>query len=480
MYTHDIIVIGGGAAGLTVASGCGQLGMKTAVIEREHMGGDCLHFGCVPSKTILHVASQFRSVHDVSRFVDRAVPAPEPDMAAVNRHIAGVVSKIAHHDSPERFRSLGVEVFLGQAQFRSSNEVEVDSIRLSARNIVVATGSRAAIPPIPGLAESGYLTNRDMFSMENLPKSLAIMGGGPIGVELGQAYRRLGSKVSIIEMAPRILPRDDEDAAAIVAERIEREGIHLLTGSKVTKVESRGGVKVLHVETSDGETVLEAEQLLVAAGRKANVDTLNLEAAGVATERGAIAVNDKLQSSVPHIYAIGDANGKFPFTHVAGMEASAVVRRVALHAGGRVDYTKVPWVSYTDPELANVGYSEASALEAGITHRVVTQSFAAVDRAHAEESADGLLKIVLDAKDRVIGTQIASKAAGELIGPALHAVNGKWKLGQFRKALTPYPTMGEVYGRAVSNELAPKLFNRRTRSILRALFRYRGTGPVQQ
>ena len=480
MYSHDIIVIGGGAAGLTVASGCAQLGMKTAVIEREHMGGDCLHFGCVPSKTILHVASGFKGLHDVNRFVDREVEAPEPNMAAVNRHIAGVVSEIAHHDSPDRFRSLGVEVFLGEAEFRSSNEVEVDGTRLSARKIVVATGSRAAVPPIPGLAESGYLTNRDMFSLEKLPKSLAIMGGGPIGVELGQAYRRLGSAVSIIEMAPRILPRDDEDVAAIVAERVKGEGIKLLTESKLGKVESRGGMKVLHVETAEGETVVEAEQLLVAAGRKANVDTLNLEAAGVNLERGAIAVNDKLQSSVPHIYAIGDANGKFPFTHVAGMEASAVVRRVALHAGGRVDYTKVPWVSYTDPELANVGYSEASALEAGIKHRVVTQSFAGVDRAHAEESADGLLKVVLDSKDRVIGTQIAAKGAGELIGPALHAVNGKWKFGQFRQALAPYPTMGEVYGRAVSNELAPKLFNQRTRSILRGLFRYRGTGPVEQ
>ena len=478
MYSHDIIVIGAGAAGLTVASGCAQLGMKTALVEREHMGGDCLHYGCVPSKTILHIASQFKNARDVNRFLEKGLTVPEPDMDSVNRHIAGVVSEIAYHDSPERFRSLGVEVFLGAAEFRGANEVEVDGTRLSSRRIVVATGSRAAIPPVPGLAESGYLTNRDMFSVSKLPKSLAIMGGGPIGVELGQAYRRLGSEVSIIEMAPRILPRDDEDAAAVVAARVEQENINLYTNSKLSRVESRGGRKVLHLETEQGEQIVEAEALLVAAGRKANVDTLNLDAAGVAVERGAIAVNDRLQSSVPHIYAIGDANGTFPFTHVAGMEASAVVRRVALHAGGRVDYLKVPWVSYTDPELANVGYSEASAAEAGIKARVVTQSFAGVDRAHAEESTDGLLKVVLDSRDRVIGVQIAAKGAGELIGPALHAVNGKWKLGQFRKALTPYPTMGEVYGRAVSNELAPKLFNDRTRTILRTLFRYRGTGPV--
>ncbi len=478
MYSHDIIVIGGGAAGLTVASGCAQLGMKTALVEREHMGGDCLHYGCVPSKTILHVASQFKGAHEFQRFASRSVSVPEPDMESVNRHIAGVVSDIAYHDSPERFRSLGVEVFFGAAEFRNANEIEVDGIRLSSRRIVVATGSRAAIPPVPGLAESGYLTNRDMFSLSKLPKSLVIMGGGPIGVELGQAYRRLGSEVSIIEMAPRILPRDDEDVAAVVADRVERENINLYTNSKLSRVESRGGRNVLHIETREGETTIEADELLVAAGRKANVDSLNLDAAGVSIERGAIAVNDKLQSSVPHIYAIGDANGRFPFTHVAGMEASAVVRRVALHAGGRADYAKVPWVSYTDPELANVGHSEASAKEAGIKARVVTQSFAGVDRAHAEESTDGLLKVVLDSRDRVIGAQVAAKGAGELIGPALHAVSGKWKLGRFRKALTPYPTMGEVYGRAVSNELAPKLFNSRTRKILRTLFRYRGTGPV--
>ncbi len=483
MNTHDVIVIGGGAAGLTVASGCAQLGMKTALVEREHMGGDCLHFGCVPSKTLLHIASQFHNAAEVDRFVATRDGFPvqlKPDMPAINSHVAGVVGAIAHHDSPERFRSLGAEVYLGAASFRSANEVEVDGNRLSARRIVIATGSRAAIPPIAGLREISYLTNRDMFGLAELPRSLAVLGGGPIGVELSQAYRRLGSEVTIIEMAPRILPRDDDQLAAVVRSRLEKEGIRVITGDAVTSVEAADGRKVLKVGAGSRGRTVEAEQVLVAAGRTPNVDQLNLDSAGVALERGAIVVNDKMQTSVPHIYAIGDVNGRFPFTHVAGVEASAVVRSVALHAGGRVDYSKVPWVSYTDPELATVGHTQASAEEAGISYRTITHSFSAIDRAHAEEGSDGLIKIVLDRKDRVIGTGIAAKGAGELIGPALHAVAGKWKFARFRKALTPYPTMSEIFGRAVSNELAPKLFNRRTRSILKALFRYRGTGPLEE
>lgn len=482
MNTHDIIVIGAGAAGLTVASGCAQLGMKTALVEREHMGGDCLHYGCVPSKTLLHIASQFRNAAEVGRFVAEpdAFPAEvKPDMSAINGHIAAVVGELSHHDSPERFRSLGAEVFLGAATFRSANEVEVDGNRLSARRIVIATGSRAAIPPIPGLTGIDYLTNRNMFSLAELPRSLAVLGGGPIGVELSQAYRRFGSEVTIVEMASRILPGDDEQLAAVVRTRLEREGIRVLTGEAVTQVETSGEKKVLRIGSGARERTVEAEQVLVAAGRKANVDELGLDSASVAVEGGAIVVNDKMQSSVPHIYAIGDANGRFPFTHVAGAEASAVVRRVALHAGGRVDYSKVPWVSYTDPELAGVGYTQASAEAAGIPCRTITQSFSAIDRAHAEEGTDGLIRIVLDRKDRVIGTGIVARGAGELLGPALHAVAGRWKLTRFRRALTPYPTMGEIYGRTVSNELSPKLFNRRTRSILRALFRYRGTGPIE-
>lgn len=480
MYTHDIIVIGGGAGGLSVASGAAQLGMKTAVIEREHMGGDCLHFGCVPSKTLIHTAGQFAAARGISRFTGSDLKIPHVNMAAINERISEVVSAIAFHDSPERFRTLGAEVYLGEARFKSPYEVDVDGTVLSSKRIVIATGSRAAVPPVPGLTEAGYLTNRDVFSLPEVPKSLAVLGAGPIGVELGQSFRRLGSEVTVIDMAPRIMPRDDEELAAIIRRQMESEGITIITGAKVSAVEADSHGKTLTIDTGDGASTktVQASEILVAAGRHANTDTLNLEAAGVDIGRGGvIPVNARLQSNVRHISVIGDANGNFPFTHVAGAEAAVIIRRLALHAGGRMDYRRTPWVSYTDPELATVGHTQESAQQAGITHRIVRQSFAGVDRAHAEEATDGLMKIVLDRKDKVIGVQIASKGAGELIAPALHAVTGGWKFSKFRSAMTPYPTMSEVYGRAVSAELAPKLFNRRIRGILRFLFRYRGSGP---
>ncbi|TVR57444.1 MAG: FAD-binding protein [Spirochaetaceae bacterium] len=481
MYSHDIVVIGGGAAGLSVASGCAQLGMKTALIEREHMGGDCLHFGCVPSKTLLHVASRFAAAADVGRFTRDTVGRIDAHMPAVNENVASVIAAIAHHDSPERFRSLGAEVFLGPARFTSDHELEVDGTRVSAKTVVIATGSRAAVPPIEGLAEAGFLTNRDMFNRETLPRSLAILGAGPIGVELGQAYRRLGSEVTIIDMAERILPRDDAEISSVVARRLEREGVHTVLSARVERVSVSNGEKVIEFASqpgSDQKTPVAADEILVAAGRVANTDELNLAAAGIETGRGGyIAVDNKLRTSVRHIYAIGDCNGTLPFTHVAGAEAAVVVRRVALHAGGSIDYRAVPWVSYTDPELASVGHTEETAGKAGIEHRVVRQSFSVLDRAHAEEATDGLMKVVLGKRDRVIGVQIVAPGAGELIGPALHAVTHRWKFTALRSVITPYPTMGEVYSRVVSTQLAPKLFNNRARSILRLLFRYRGPGP---
>lgn len=486
MTSHDIIVIGGGAGGLSVASGCAQLGMKVALIEREHMGGDCLHFGCVPSKALLHIADQFASARSVARFgranasssgsPSSAPSAPDVDMAAVNAHIAGVIGAIAHHDSVERFEGLGAEVFLGSAEFVSSREVVVDDRRLSARSIVIATGSRAAIPPVPELDGANYLTNRDVFSLPELPRSIAVMGAGPIGVELGQAFRRLGSDVTLVEMAPRILPRDDADLAAVVHARLAAEGISVRTGVRVERVEQIAGGSRLHL--SPGESTLDVERILVAAGRTVNSDSLNLAAAGLEAGRGGvIPVDDRLRTAVPHIYAIGDANGVLPFTHVAGAEAGVIVRRVALHAGGRMNYRAVPWVSYTDPELASVGLSQEAAERDGVAHRVVHQPLSGVDRAHAEEATEGLAKFVLDRKDRVIGVQIVAPGAGELLGPALHAVTHRWKFSALRGAMVPYPTMLDLYGRAVSAELAPKLFNPRVRRILQALFRYRGTGP---
>ncbi|MFN2311701.1 MAG: NAD(P)/FAD-dependent oxidoreductase [Spirochaetia bacterium] len=480
-YTHDLIIIGGGAGGLTTAAGCSQLGLKTAIIEREHMGGDCLHFGCVPSKTLIHTAGLFAAAGETKAYGNTGYSSPTVDMQKVNARISSVIEAIAHHDSPERFRSLGAEVFLSAGRFRNDHEVEVDGQVISAKNIVIATGSRAAVPPIPGLAEAGYITNREIFSLPQLPSSLVVLGAGPVGVELGQCFARLGSKVTLVDMAPRILPRDDAELAEVVARRLQSEGITIIPGAKVEQVSTASGTKQLSLSGPQGNQVVEAEQILVAAGRTANTNELNLEAAGIEAGRGGyIAVNEKLQSSRAHIYVVGDANGAFPFTHVAGAEGSLAVRRIALHAGGKIDYRTVPWVSYTEPELASIGHSEDSAQSAGLTSRIVRQSFAAVDRAHAEGATEGLMKIVLDNKDRVLGVQIVASGAGELLPTAIAAVRGRRKLKDLSIGMLPYPTMNEVYGKVVSAERSPLLFNSRVRGVLRTLFRYRGTGPTME
>lgn len=481
-YTHDILVIGGGSGGLSVASGCGQLGMKTALIEREHMGGDCLHFGCVPSKALLHAAERFSGFRESRSFTSDTLPAPHADMGKVNSYIASVIQSIVHHDSPERFRSLGVDVHLSAGRFLSPNEVSTGDTVLSAPKIVISTGSRAAVPPVPGLAGTPFLTNRDVFSLPSLPESMTVLGGGPIGVELSQAFAHLGCAVTIVEMAPRILPRDDAELAAIVARRLASDGITVHTGTKAASVSYDASTGFEVAVERDGQThSIQSEALLVAAGRRANTDELGLEAAGLEAGRGGfISVDSRLRTSQKHIYAIGDVNGAFPFTHVAGAEAAVVVRRVALHAGGSIDYRTVPWVTYTDPELAAVGYTEEAAEAENISHTVVRQSFSNVDRAQAEDAADGLLKIVLDRRDRVIGVQIAAKGAGELLSPGLSAVRTKARFSSLRSGMIPYPTMTEAYPRAVSSVLAPKLFNPKIRSILRFFFRYRGAGPVPQ
>lgn len=478
-YTHDLIIIGAGAAGLTAASGSAQLGLKVALVEKAHMGGDCLYYGCVPSKSLLKTAGVRHAAAEAARFGLGPGALGEVDMERVNERVQGVIQSIAYHDSPERFRKLGAEVYLGSPRFRSPHEVEVDDgTVMSAPRILLSTGSGPAPLPLPGLAEAGYLTNIDVFSLKALPSSLFVIGGGPIGVEMAQAFSRLGTRVTLADIAPHLLPREDADMAALVQAKLVQEGVQLRLGAKISAItaDSAGRHITLNTDGSAPETI-HAEQILVAAGRRGNTDGLELDKAGVTIERSFIPVNDRLQTSQKHIYAAGDINGRFLFTHVAGAEGSLFVRRAVLHAGGRMDYTNVPWVTYCDPELASVGYNEQRAQAEGLTYDVIIQDFAANDRAQAEGEAGGRLKILIDRKDRVLGAQIAGYHAGDLITPALYARAEGWKLSRIRGAWMPYPTMGEIWGKAISGHLAPKLFNPRVRRILRTLFRYRGPGP---
>lgn len=479
-YTHDAIIIGGGAGGLVTTVGCAQLGLKTAVVERQRLGGDCLYHGCVPSKTLLRSAAVYRQAAEFERFGLPSVDMPPVRMADVNRRVQEVVSEIAQHDAPERFERLGAEVYSGDPRFMSPHEVEVDGEVISARSIVIATGSSPRGLPIPGLEEAGYITNLDVFDLAELPRRLVVIGAGPIGSEMAHAFARLGSAVTVLDVASQVLPREDADMAAIVQQRMEADGVQFKLGAKIARVEGgaaagepAAGSKRVVLDEDGTETVLEADELLVAAGRTGNIDRLDLAKAGVATEKGFITTNSKLQTSQKHILAVGDVNGRYLFTHVAGAEGSVAVRRVVFRMGS-MNYRSVPWVTYTDPELASIGYNERSAAEAGIDYHTVHQEISSNDRAQAEGEPAGMMKVLLDRKDRVIGTQIAALHAGDLLLPSIFAVGKGWKLGEVMSPIYPYPTLGEIHKKAASGYMAPKLFNARVRRLLRAVFRYRG------
>jgi len=478
--THDIIIIGGGSAGLTAAAGCAQLGMRTALVEKAHMGGDCLYHGCVPSKSLLRTASVYA---EARRFPDFGLPEisklPVPNASEVLGRVRRVIESIAPHDSPERFEKLGVEVILEQSRFISDEEVELESGRtLSARKFIVSTGSSPAVPPIPGLEEAGYITNLEVFSLEQFPAKLIILGAGPIGVEMAQAFSRLGSEVSIVDMAPHVLPREDEDMASYVEQALRSDGVTLELGAQIVGLQRTGKKKQVTIRSGEEERNLQGDEILVALGRRGNTADLALETAGVEVKRSFIEVDARLRSSNPQILAAGDVNGNFLFTHVAGAEGSFLVRSLALHLPGKMDYSKVPWCTYGDPELASVGYNEQRAQQAGIDYRTVHTGFEEVDRARAEGNEEGGIKILLDKKERIIGTQIAGAHAGELLPSAILAIQNRWKLGSLLGPIFPYPTMAEVYKRAAGNYLSPKLFNPRVRGILKRLFGYRGSGPI--
>ena len=479
-YTHDILIIGGGAGGLVAAVGCAQLGLKTAIIDKERLGGDCLYYGCVPSKTLLKAATVYHQARNFSKYGLPAATLPEVDMAAVTAHVQSVISGIAQHDAPERFEKMGIDVYFGNARFVSPHEVAIDGgSKLSARSMVISTGSSPRSLPIPGLADTGYITNLDIFSLQQRPKRLVVIGAGPIGIEMTQAFLRLGSSVSTVDVAPRILTKDDADMTQLVHDGILAEGGDLRLGASIKRVEADRGEKRVVLEGPDGEEVITGDEILLAAGRKGNVDGLELEKAGVEVERGFIKTDSKLRTSQRHILGVGDVNGHYLFTHIASAEGSVAVRRLGLRIGGSMNYRSVPWVTYTDPEVASIGYNEQSAQEAGIPYNVIRQDMDSNDRANAEVEPRGTMKILIDKKERVIGTQITALHASDLLLPSLFAVSESWKVSALMKPIFPYPTLGEIHKKGVSGYMAPKLFNQRVRRILRFLHRYRGEVPTE-
>lgn len=463
----DLCVIGAGSGGLSVAAGAVQMGAGVVLVEKGKMGGDCLNYGCVPSKSLIAAAHAAQSMRTGGVF---GVNGHEPEIrfGDVNRHVHGVIAAIAPNDSVERFEGLGVNVIRATARFTGPGELEAGGRRITARRFVIATGSSPAEPDIPGLAGTPFLTNETVFDLTERPDHLIVIGGGPIGCEMAQAHRRLGARVSVIQNRT-ILPKDDPDAVEVVRRRFLEEGIALYENAAIRAVErDNNGVAVI-VDHRGDEHRVGGSHLLVSAGRRANVDGLGLDAAGVAhTDRG-IQVDGRLRTTNRKIFAIGDVAGGFQFTHMASYHAGIVIRNALFHLPAKVKTDAVPWVTYTDPELAHVGATEAQARRGHGSVKVLSWPFAENDRAQTERDIEGTIKVVLGARGKILGATIVGPRAGEMITTWVLAINEGLRIGSIANLIVPYPTLNEVSKRAAGDYYTEKLFSSRTRKIVSAL-----------
>jgi pyruvate/2-oxoglutarate dehydrogenase complex dihydrolipoamide dehydrogenase (E3) component len=464
----DLCVIGAGSAGLSVAAGAVQMGASTVLIEAARMGGDCLNTGCVPSKSLLATAKMAATMRRAGRFgIDGS--EPRVDFLAVHRHVHDVIAGIAPHDSVERFTGLGCTVIQAHARFADERTVEAGGQRIHARRFVVATGSRAAVPPIPGLDGLPYFTNETLFENTQLPEHLVIIGAGPIGCEMAQAHRQLGARVSLLDLGS-MLPKDDPELVAVVRSAFLADGIDLIEGVKIRRIESRPAGIAVVVEDGKVERVIEGSHLLIAAGRRPNVEDMGLDAAGVRHGPKGIEVDRRLRTSNKRIYAAGDVAGGYQFTHLAGYHAGIVLRNALFRLPAKVDTRALPWVTYTDPELAHVGLTEAQARDAhGDSIRVLHSAFADNDRARTERSTEGLIKAAVSRHGHVLGATIVGAHAGELILPWVLAIRERLKIGGLAGVIVPYPTLSEISKRVAGSYYTPTLFGPRTRLLVRLL-----------
>jgi pyruvate/2-oxoglutarate dehydrogenase complex dihydrolipoamide dehydrogenase (E3) component len=467
----DLVVVGAGAAGLSVTAVAAQLGLRVALIERDRMGGDCLNFGCVPSKALLAAGHAADAARTAGRFGIR-LPAPDIDWTAVHAHVRGVIEAIAPADSEARFRALGASVIRGEARFVAPDTLAVNERRLRARRIVIATGSRPAIPPIPGLERVPYLTNETLFDLDSQPEHLLILGGGPIGLEMADAFAALGTRVTMLEMAT-IAGREDPELVGGLRAALNARGVAIHEGVAVRSVEP-GPALLL----ADG-TRIEGTHLLIAVGRQPALDSLSLESGGVRATSNGIATDRGLRSLTNHrVFAAGDVAdpqgiGPRAFTHVGSYHAGIVIRRALFRLPARLDYRALPRVTYTNPELAAVGLTEAEARQAGRRVSVLRWPLADNDRAQTERDPSGLVKLVVE-KGRVIGAGILAPHAGEMISFGALAITRGVPLSALANLIVPYPTRSEAGKRAAASFFAPRLFSSRAKTLVRALARLPG------
>ena len=463
----DLCIIGAGSAGLAVAAGAAQMGAEVVLIERGEMGGDCLNYGCVPSKSLLATARAADLWRRAAGLGISYAP-PRINFAAVGASVQRVISAIAPNDSVERFEALGVRVVRFHARFTSPRTVIAGEIEIRPRRFVIAAGSRPAIPAIPGLADVPYLTNESIFANRQLPEHLIVVGGGPVGIEMAQAHCRLGARVTVLEIGS-VLPRDDPELAAGLAQKLSDEGISIRPRIEIVSIQPVGRGICVHLRSGEQIT---GSHLLVAAGRRPATDGLDLPAGGIAAGRDGIRVDARLRTTNRRVFAIGDVAGGLQFTHVALYHAGIVIRNALFRIPARVDYRAVPWVTYTDPELSHVGLTESMARAQGIVPRVLRWGFTENDRAQTERDTAGLVKIVTGKSGRILGTSILGPGAGDLILPWSLAISQKLQIRALAELIVPYPTRGEAGKRAAGEFYTPSLFSPRTRRIVRFLARF--------
>jgi len=443
---YNLVVIGAGTAGLVAAAGAAGLGAKVALIEKHLLGGDCLNYGCVPSKSLIRSARAAADVRSASDLAVNAAGTPSVDFPAVMQRVRAIRSRIGRHDSAERFRDLGVDVFFGQGRFASTDAVEVAGQTLQFVRALIATGARAVEPPIEGLQHAGYLTNETVFSLVELPRRLAVIGAGPIGCELAQAFRRLGSEVTLIHNSDHIMPREDPDAAAIVQGVFQRERVDIRLNATTDRVTTADGVKTLHLRQPDGEHTVIADEILVGAGRKPNVEDLRLDRAGVEHDAGkGVRVDDRLRTTNKRIYAAGDVCLRFKFTHAADAAARIVLQNALFFGRKKSSALHVPWCTYTSPEVAHVGMYESDARQQGIDVDTFRRDLSEVDRAIADGQEEGFVKVhVKKGTDTILGATIVAEHAGEMISEITTAMVGRLGLRAIGNVIHPYPTQAEA------------------------------------
>ncbi|KAF0124827.1 MAG: mercuric reductase [Elusimicrobia bacterium] len=444
-YDYHAVVIGAGSGGLVVAAGCANFGARVALVEGAQMGGDCLNAGCVPSKAFLRGAHAAAAARELARFGVTA-RVEGVDLAKAMDRVAAIIKEVSPRDSEERFRGLGVEVIRALGTLVDAHTVKAGDRLLTAKHIVLATGSEPLVPAIPGLDGVKHYTNRDIFTLRELPRKLLVLGAGPIGLELGQAFRHLGSEVEVIDQAPSLFGKDDPEVGPLMLETLTAEGIVFSLGAKILGVSKSGDRVSIKFERGGKPQEAAGDALLVALGRKPVTAGLGLEAAGVLTDaRGYIKTDARLRTSVPSIYACGDCTGPYLFTHTAGYQAGIIIRNIILSLPAKTNYHNLAWTTYTRPEVAHVGLTEQEAAKAGLLRDKVLVPIAENDRAMAEEDREGFLKFVIGPKGRLLGATLVGEKAGEMIGAASLAVTNKLKATAFASVMFSYPTEAEIF-----------------------------------